>query len=380
MSPLLLLLVACSPDDVGGDSGATDAGLGDGGGDGGTEEAFADPSLPGAFVPATAEDALVGSWGTELTAQIWYPAASDDTGDRHAYDDLVEGGAVDGGAAACDGPRPVVVFSHGNGGVRWQSFFLTEHLASHGFVVIAPDHAGNTLFEPDGTRPSAELTFRRPVDVADSFDHLVARSQDPDDVLAGCVDPDAGYAVVGHSYGGYTALAVAGVTVDTDQVAAFCAEHGGWLCGEVAEWAAEHPDQTVWPLGDPRAWASVPLAPAAYETLQGGLSGIGIPVLVQAGTRDSLTPWEGTVEPIYEGLQTTPRAAAIIEDAGHYTFSDVCQIVPVYEDCEPPFLDPEEAHPVIATLTLAWLQQARGFDDAAAWLPGDLSGVDWRAP
>ncbi len=33
-------------------------------------------------------------------------------------------------------PYPTILFFHGNGGVRAQSYFLTEHLASHGFVVV----------------------------------------------------------------------------------------------------------------------------------------------------------------------------------------------------------------------------------------------------
>ena len=45
------------------------------------------------------------------------------------------------------GPHPLIVFSHGNSGFRRQSTFLTTHLASRGFVVAAPDHTGNTLFE-----------------------------------------------------------------------------------------------------------------------------------------------------------------------------------------------------------------------------------------
>ena len=46
-----------------------------------------------------------------------------------------------------DGPFPLVVYSHGSGGLRFVSSFLTEVLASHGFVVIAPDHSGNTAID-----------------------------------------------------------------------------------------------------------------------------------------------------------------------------------------------------------------------------------------
>ncbi|HUD17506.1 MAG TPA: hypothetical protein VMQ59_09590, partial [Acidimicrobiales bacterium] len=43
------------------------------------------------------------------------------------------------------GPFPVVLFSHGYGGYPEQSSFLTDHLATWGFVVVAPDHRSRDL-------------------------------------------------------------------------------------------------------------------------------------------------------------------------------------------------------------------------------------------
>lgn len=40
---------------------------------------------------------------------------------------------------------PVIVFSHGFGGFRQQSFDLTVHLASRGYIVVAPDHEGRMI-------------------------------------------------------------------------------------------------------------------------------------------------------------------------------------------------------------------------------------------
>src|SRR5262245_45226471 len=42
-----------------------------------------------------------------------------------------------------DGVFPLLLFSHGNGALRTQSVFWCEHMASHGYVVAAPDHTGN---------------------------------------------------------------------------------------------------------------------------------------------------------------------------------------------------------------------------------------------
>ena len=45
---------------------------------------------------------------------------------------------------ATDGPFPLVVYSHGSGGIRYLASYYTEAIASHGYVVAAPDHTGNT--------------------------------------------------------------------------------------------------------------------------------------------------------------------------------------------------------------------------------------------
>src|SRR3974377_1313386 len=50
--------------------------------------------------------------------EVWYPEAT-------------------GGADAL----PLILFSHHSGGSRRASTFLTTHLASHGYVVAAMDHA-----------------------------------------------------------------------------------------------------------------------------------------------------------------------------------------------------------------------------------------------
>ena len=97
------------------------------------------------------------------------------------------------------GPRPLVLlspgFAIGSGAYAW----LAEHLASHGFVVIALEH--REALDPDGLW---RATVDRPRDVAAM---LAALDASPPERLAGLIDL-ASVAVIGHSYGGYTALGV----------------------------------------------------------------------------------------------------------------------------------------------------------------------------
>lgn len=91
----------------------------------------------------------------ELMVQIWYPA---DPSNNHlaAYERLSETIPVtsyrsvlwtnsreEAPVATQGGPFPVLLFNHAWGGRRTQDTFLTEDLASHGYVVASIDHTYN---------------------------------------------------------------------------------------------------------------------------------------------------------------------------------------------------------------------------------------------
>jgi predicted dienelactone hydrolase len=365
---LLLMLIGCSGETPKAGDTAADTG-------GPAEEAFLAPDAEGAYAAATFESAFTPEHGVELAVQAWYPTAS--PGGEYRYDDILLGEAGDGGAPACATPRPVVVFSHGNSGIRWQSVFLTERLARRGWVVVAPDHTGNTALDIDYSR-LGEMVFRRPLDVAATYDWLVEVAAAQGGPLEGCVDAGAGYAVIGHSFGGYTTLAVAGAVIDPETVLPYCEASGDWLCEEVEAWFGDN-GAALTDLSDPRAWAAVPMTPAGMGALAGGLDRIDIPVLMWGGGRDELTPMEGQVQPLFDGLQASPRHLADLVDAGHYTFSDACRFLPTYDDCAPPYRDPAEVHTIVNTMTIAFLDGQRGFPEAEAWLPIEDAGLVWES-
>lgn len=153
-----------------------------------------------------------------IPAEVWYPAVEGSQG-SDSYDvrdftpfilrsmltgDVQSTYTYDGvrDAEVADGKFPVVLFSHGFGGFRTQSTFLTSHLASRGLIVISPDHPSRDLaaaltsgsFETDDPR----------LHLLESLDYLSSA----DSIVAGHVDSE-NVAVIGHSAGGGTALAVA---------------------------------------------------------------------------------------------------------------------------------------------------------------------------
>lgn len=348
-------VLACAPD-LADDSAAVAAVL-------------APPDAPGPWSAGTYESVVTRSDGVDLPVQVWYPTT--ETGAGTTYDGVLAGTAVEDAAPDCAAMRPVLMFSHGSGGVRYQSIFLTEFLATHGWVVVAPDHVGNTAFD-DGTVSLLELIERRPADIRDSFDWLLGESG-----LSGCVDPDGGYAMAGHSFGGFTTLAITGAKVDLAASVAWCAANGGWLCDEVTGLAEANGADGVLDLGDPRAWAGIAMAPAGYEVLVGGLPPMKVPLLFLGGTRDTLTPVETQVRPLYTDAGGEPRYLGVLTDAGHYAFSDACTMLPVFDDCAAPYLDPAIAHPIISTVSTAFLDERLGWD-ASAWLPPEEPRLTWE--
>ncbi len=107
------------------------------------------------------------------------------------------------------GPFPVIVWSHGALGSKDNYGVLTEHWASHGYVVIQPTHADSRRL---GGRIRDVRSFQgwedRPRDVSfvlDSLDELARREP----ALAGKLDA-ARIGVGGHSFGAHTAQLIGG--------------------------------------------------------------------------------------------------------------------------------------------------------------------------
>ena len=112
-------------------------------------------------------------------------------------------------------PYPVLLFSHGLTAIRFQNYTMCEHLASHGFVVVAPDHYGNAVFVnlPEEAviffNPLTFVTsaFDRPSDVKFIYDELQNMTMEDQDFWQPRLDLSR-FAVFGHSYGGFTCLEV----------------------------------------------------------------------------------------------------------------------------------------------------------------------------
>ena len=333
------------------------------------------PDGPGEYRAGTDKYSLEGSTGYTLPVQVWYPT-NQDLSATYSYDELYPGEAEGMALPKCDTPRPVVLFSHGNTGIRWQSAFLMERLATHGFVVVAPDHVTNTFLD---NQPElfSEHVLRRPQDIRDTYEWLIDEVQQTDSALVGCVDPEGGYAVAGHSFGGYTAAMVAGAQIPIAELDAMCASYST-ACVVRDAWLADHPGTEAVDLGDDRVWASVGLAPWDAAVLGMGMAAIESPAMVLTGEDDVTTPLAMT-QGLYDALETQPRHMVIMKKAGHFSFSPIACSLFSGDGCGEDSLPLADVERLTNHVVTGFFQVSLGWEGARDSWPVDSEWLEWES-
>ncbi|MEH2164862.1 MAG: alpha/beta hydrolase [Nostoc sp.] len=193
--------------------------------------------------------------------------------------------------------KPVIVFSHGFASVRTDLRYLAEHLASHGYVVAALEHPGsngaNTDLALQGkTRVVQPQEFlNRPKDISFVLDELEKLNQTPNHPLQGKL-ATTNAMVVGYSFGGGTALALAGAELQLQRLKQRCKKNLAILSlGEAMQCIAQELPENTYQLRDTRIKQAIALNPTTSLMFgETGLTKVQIPTLVLAGSADKTTP------------------------------------------------------------------------------------------
>jgi predicted dienelactone hydrolase len=304
--------------------------------------------------------------------EIWYPATA-----QHAGQDLdpqtqylywtptsstPRSQMAVRNATAAAGTYPLVIFSHFSGGSRQSATYLCTHLSSHGYVVAALDHSELVAAEsrPQDGETAEQRAARaqvwienRPLDIRFLLGHLLDGAIEDAGIH---LDPEL-IGIVGHSFGGWTALAATAT--------------------------------------DRRIRAVVALAPAGSSNPRPGIIpvtlsfewGRDVPTLYLVGENDVLTPLAGMYE-VFERTRAT-KQMVILGRADHSHFADNVEeeheqmrampftgdLAWVAEEMRPirELSTGAEAHLCVRGLTVAHMDAVlRGQEEARHLLAGDL--------
>ncbi|MGH9176792.1 MAG: alpha/beta hydrolase family protein, partial [Vicinamibacterales bacterium] len=239
-------------------------------------------------------------------------------------------------AAVHPGRYPLILFSHTSLGHRRQSSFLCTHLASHGYIVAAADHTGNTFAEWTRWATVGDVLTR---EERDGYIERIIADRVPDlrflldDVLGGAAGDvsdqidDQRIGLIGWSFGGWAVLAA----LEVDD------RFGGVVA--LAPAGSSRPLPGIIPATLTFAWKRA------------------VPTLILAAERDRFTPLPG----MYELFERTPSRKTMftLRHADHDHFGDHIEVA---------LCPREHAHLFTRGLALAHLDAVLKEDRAAQQL------------
>lgn len=191
-------------------------------------------------------------------------------------------------ATAGAGPYPLLLYSHGFSSRRKEGAYLAEHLASHGYLVVAADYPLTHMAAPGG--PRVQDVVNQAADVSFLIDQVLAWGEQAEHPLSGMPDPDR-VGALGLSLGGLTTTL-----------------------------AAFHPEQR-----DPRIKAALSIAGPSWVFTADFFRSNELPFLMLAGDIDALVPYESNAAPIPSKV---PEAELVtIHGASHTGFAEAALLL-----------------------------------------------------
>ncbi len=276
------------------------------------------------------KDGVDPLYDRKLTVEVWYPATLTENEKELVTYDQVMGqlndptrpiipftfsgrASRDASPKTTDGAFPLIIISHGYTGSRLIFTYLTENLASKGYVVVSIDHMESTFKDAEGF-PSTLLNRAKD----DLFVlNKIAELGKPNskNFLSSLVDAN-NTALIGYSMGGYGALNVAGAGYSKNAATIFSNFSGGSKSIEVRMMG--HPSFIK--SYDSRIKAVVAFAPWGME--RGiwdaeGLQGLKVPTFFVAGSQDDISGYEKGTKAIYMGAVNADRYLLTYQNARH---------------------------------------------------------------
>lgn len=291
-----------------------------------------------------------------LAVRIFYPTLSDAAPQLQAANGVFQGFSAIANAPLAAGTFPLVILSHGSGGNNASLAWLATQLASRGMIVMAANHPGSTTGD---SSPATDVTLQTQ-DVSNLLDEVLVSK-----IWGRQIDTQK-IGVIGHSKGGYSALALAGGLLTRQRFVAYCQsmpempdcqfyQHGKLNLQQLDKHRLEASYR------DPRIRFAVALDPGmSYVLTPQSLQQITIPLLVIAA--GYYIKASGTLD---LGGRKLPVTQQSIPQAGHFDFLPLCQSQAtkiLAEEgeafiCETPAETRRAIHQQAASIVIDFLQQ-----------------------
>ncbi|HMF68452.1 MAG TPA: alpha/beta fold hydrolase, partial [Phyllobacterium sp.] len=257
-----------------------------------------------------------------LDVTVWYPAQAG--GEQVLLGDnrFFIGTHARSDAPIVEGRHPLIVLSHGAGGHAPAMGWIAAPLAQQGFIVAAPNHPGSTSEDE-----SAADTFKfwlRPADLTATLNTLEKEA-----FLEKHLDMDR-VGALGFSAGGYTALAVAGVLMNPQLLAAYCdtTQRNPYMCRWAKRSGVDLHTMDLQPAGrdnsDKRIRSVVAIDPGLTDIMTPrSVANVSIPVdLINLGRSDEIMP---TLQASEIAKTIKDARYTTVDDAVHESFLAECK-------------------------------------------------------
>lgn len=268
-------------------------------------------------------------------------------------------------------PASLVVISHGFAASRTNFVDVAQHLASHGIAVAAIEHPGSNFQQVENLlagNVSAAMApnefVDRPQDISYLLDAIESQAS-----VANRVDLNK-VGVMGHSFGGYTALALAGAQINSEQLQTRCTDEltkADSVNVSLPLQCLALQSQFEQPIQDERIKAAFVFNPITSLVFgEEGLSQLSTPIFMVSGSADPIAP--ALTEQIrpFTWLTQDHKYLALMQGGSHnYAQSDTLP-----DEFSGP--DPGLAREYLKSLGLAFMQtHIAGQTDYSQFLQAD---------
>lgn len=223
-------------------------------------------------------------------------------------------------------PAPLAVITHGFGSSQVHFEYLARHLASYGYIVLVPEHIGsNTEYKEAFLRGEISVDvspiefYSRPQDITYLLNEV---ERDPE--LNKLINWEQ-VGILGHSFGGNTALAIAGAPINQERINQVCQENQISLnMSMLLQCRASGLPPVDTNLRDPRIKAVVAANPVTSTALGvEGMGAIDIPTMMLAGSQDTTTPFITEQAHPFLWLKTEHKYLGVMDGGTHgYLLND----------------------------------------------------------